>query len=115
MATSESTGTATTISEEMAGEAQAHGLLTLGVEEEYLLVDATEAHAVELVEEVFDQLGDDIRDSVQHEFLRSQIETAGPPQLDLGDLAAAMARLRAGLADAAERAGARLVAVGASP
>ncbi|RSM47692.1 carboxylate--amine ligase [Actinoplanes sp. ATCC 53533] len=99
----------------MAGEAQAQGLLTLGVEEEYLLVDATEAHAVELVEEVFDQLGDDIRDSVQHEFLRSQIETAGPPQLDLGDLAAAMTRLRAGLADAAERAGARLVAVGASP
>jgi len=115
MAASESTGTATTISEEMAGAAQAQGLLTLGVEEEYLLVDATGPHAVELVEEVFDQLDDDIRDSVQHEFLRSQIETAGPPQLDLGDLAAAMARLRAGLADAAERAGARLVAVGASP
>jgi len=99
----------------MAGEARAQGLLTLGVEEEYLLVDATGPHAVELVEEVFDQLDDDIRDSVQHEFLRSQIETAGPPQLDLGDLAAAMARLRSGLADAAGRAGARLVAVGASP
>ena len=115
MATSESTATATTISEEMADEAESQGLLTLGVEEEYLLVDAVEPHAVELVEEVFDQLPDDIRDSVQHEFMRSQIETASPPQLDLTDLFESMTRLRSGLAAATERAGARLVAVGASP
>jgi carboxylate-amine ligase len=115
MATSESTATATTISDEMADEAAAQGLLTLGVEEEYLLVDAAEPHAVELVEEVFDQLSDDIRDSVQHEFMRSQIETASPPQLELSDLFDSMTRLRAGLAAATERAGARLVAVGANP
>ena len=99
----------------MAGQAATQDLLTLGVEEEYLLVDAVEPRAVEAVEEVFDQLPDDIRDSIQHEYLRSQIETASPPQLDLGDLFDAMARLRAGLAGAAERAGVRLVAVGASP
>lgn len=104
-----------TISEEMAGEAATQDLLTLGVEEEYLLVDAVEPRAVEAVEEVFDQLPDDIRDSVQHEYLRSQIETASPPQLDLGYLFDSMARLRSGLASAAERAGVRLVAVGASP
>ncbi|GIE53459.1 putative glutamate--cysteine ligase 2 [Amorphoplanes nipponensis] len=115
MATSENVATATTISEEMAGEAEEQGLLTLGVEEEYLLVDAQGSHAVEAVELVFDHLGEDIRDSVQHEFVRSQIEMASPPQLELRDLAAAMTRLRAGLAEAAERAGARLVAVGASP
>jgi carboxylate-amine ligase len=115
MATSESAATATTISEEMADAAQAQGLLTLGVEEEYLLVDATEPRAVERVEEVFDQLPDDIRDSVQHEYVRSQIETASPPQLNLHDLFDSMTRLRAGLAAAAERAGVRLVAVGASP
>ena len=115
MATSEGTATATTISEEMAGEAEAQGLLTLGVEEEYLLVDATEPHAVERVEEVFDQLPDDIRDSIQHEYVRSQIETASPPQLDLRDLHDSMTRLRSGLAAAAERAGVRLLAVGAGP
>ncbi|MEU8615910.1 glutamate--cysteine ligase, partial [Actinoplanes sp. NPDC048791] len=115
MATSESAATATTISEEMADEAEAQGLLTLGVEEEYLLVDATEPRAVDRVEEVFDHLGDDIRDSVQHEFVRSQIETASPPQLELRDLFESMTRLRAGLGAATERAGARLVAVGASP
>lgn len=106
---------ATTITAEMADEADSHGLLTLGVEEEYLLVDAVEPHAVEAVEAVFDQLGDDIRDSVQHEFQRSQIEVASPPQLELDGLFEAMKGLRQGLSAAAERAGARLVAVGASP
>ncbi|AGZ45822.1 carboxylate-amine ligase [Actinoplanes friuliensis DSM 7358] len=99
----------------MAGEAAAQGLLTLGVEEEYLLVDAVEPRAVEAVEEVFDQLSDDIRDSVQHELMRSQIETASPPQLELGDLFDSLRRLRTGLAASAERAGVRLIAVGAAP
>lgn len=117
MATPEraATATATTISEEMAGRAEARGLLTLGVEEEYLLVDAVEPRAAEAVEEVFAHLPDDIRDSVQHEFMRSQIESASPPQLELRDLLESMTRLRGGLATAAERAGARLVAVGADP
>ncbi len=115
MATSESTATATTISDEMADEARSQGLLTLGVEEEYLLVDAAGPRAVELVEEVFDQLPDDIRDSVQHELVRSQIETASPPQLELTDLFDSLTRLRSGLAAATERAGGRLLAVGASP
>jgi carboxylate-amine ligase len=99
----------------MAGEAEAQGLLTLGVEEEYLLVDAVEPRAVEAVEEVFDRLDEDILDSVQHEYVRSQIETASPPQLELRDLFESLTRLRAGLAAAAERAGVRLVAVGANP
>jgi carboxylate-amine ligase len=106
---------ATTITAEMAGEADSHGLLTLGVEEEYLLVDAVEPHGVEAVEAVFDHLGDDIRESVQHEFMRSQIEVASPPQLELDGLFTAMKQLRQGLSAAAERAGARLVAVGAAP
>ncbi|MFI7601076.1 glutamate--cysteine ligase [Actinoplanes sp. NPDC049681] len=115
MAIPETAAEATTISEELAEAAQAQGLLTLGVEEEYLLVDAVEPRAVEAVEEVFDRLGDDIRDSVQHEYMRSQIETASPPQLELGSLFDAMKRLRAGIATAAEAAGVRVVAVGAAP
>ncbi|MEV4641596.1 glutamate--cysteine ligase [Actinoplanes sp. NPDC049548] len=115
MATPGTAAETTTISEELADEAQAQGLLTLGVEEEYLLVDAVEPRAVEAVEEVFDHLGEDVRDSVQHEYMRSQIETASPPQLELGSLFDAMRRLRAGLATAAQAAGARIVAVGAAP
>src|SRR3954451_21353990 len=105
----------TTISTELAEAAEAQNLLTLGVEEEYLLVDAHEPHAVEAVEQVMDEVPDDLRGSVQHEYQRSQIEVASPPQLELRGLWESMTRLRNGLADAAGRAGTRLLAVGASP
>ena len=106
---------ATTVPDEVAEEAEAQNLLTLGVEEEYLLVDATEPHAVEAVDDVFAVLPDELRESVQHEFQRSMIEVAGPPRLDLTELHDAMRALRTGLAGAADRAGVRLVAVGAAP
>ena len=105
----------TAISRELAEQAESLDLLTLGVEEEYLLVDAVEPHGVESVENVFDQLPDDIKGSVQHEYMRSQIEAASPPVLDLRDLWASMTKLRTGLAEAADRAGARIIAVGAGP
>ncbi|MDT5041287.1 MAG: glutamate---cysteine ligase / carboxylate-amine ligase [Actinoplanes sp.] len=108
-------GQGTTITTEMAEEADSHGLLTLGVEEEYLLVDVTEPHGVEAVEQTFDELPDDLRESVQHEYMRSQIEVATPPQLELDELHRALLRLRQDVAAAALRAGARLVAVGAAP
>jgi glutamate---cysteine ligase / carboxylate-amine ligase len=113
MASSEAPATA--ITEEVAAQAEAQDLLTLGVEEEYLLVDAVEPCAVEAVDAVIDRVSDEVRDAVQHEYMRSQIEVASPPQLELAGLHASMRRLRRGLADAAARAGARLVAVGASP
>lgn len=105
----------TTVPDEMAELADEHGLLTLGVEEEYLLVDAVEPHAVPAVEEVLDRVPDELREVVQHELQRSQIEVASPPQLDLRDLWESLRRLRTGLAEAADQAGARLVAVGAGP
>ncbi|GAA4956520.1 carboxylate-amine ligase [Actinoplanes utahensis] len=105
----------TEISSELAAEAEEHDLLTLGVEEEYLLVDATEPRAAELVEEVFAELPGNLRDVVQHEYYRTQIEVASPPHLELGALTEALRGLRSGVAAAAERAGARLVAVGTGP
>ncbi|MET0416247.1 MAG: YbdK family carboxylate-amine ligase, partial [Actinoplanes sp.] len=105
----------TTISDQLAQEAESQDLLTLGIEEEYLLVDAVEPRGVEAVEEVFERLPAEIRDSVQREYMRSQIEVASPPQLELGPLTEAMRQLRVGLADAAEAAGTRLVAAGTGP
>jgi carboxylate-amine ligase len=105
----------TTLSPELAEEAEAKDLLTLGVEEEYLLVEADSPRGAEAVEDVFDRLPADLQQSVQHEFQRTQIEVASPPQLELRGLWESMTRLRTGLADAAERAGVRLVAVGAGP
>ncbi|BAL92476.1 putative glutamate--cysteine ligase [Actinoplanes missouriensis 431] len=105
----------TTLPADIAAEAERHDLLTLGIEEEYLLVDAAEPRAVEAVDDVFAELPEEIRGGVQHEYYRSQIEVASPPRLDLADLRAEMTRLRSGVAAAAERAGARLVAVGTGP
>ncbi|GIF10678.1 carboxylate-amine ligase [Actinoplanes teichomyceticus] len=105
----------TTISPTLAERAERRDLLTLGVEEEYLLVDAVEPRGVETVEAVLDEVPEQLRPSVQHEYVRSQIEVASPPQLELTGLHESMSRLRTGLADAAERAGSRLVAVGAGP
>lgn len=105
----------TAISPTLAAKAERDGLLTLGVEEEYLLVDATEPRAAEVVDAVFAELPGDLRDGVQHEFYRTQIEVASPPQLELDGLATALRRLRTGVAGAAQRAGARLVAVGTGP
>jgi carboxylate-amine ligase len=105
----------TAISPALAARAERDDLLTLGVEEEYLLVDAHEPRAVEAVEDVFAELPDGIRDGVQHEYYRTQIEVASPPQLDLDGLAGSLRRLRSEVAAAAERAGTRLVAVGTAP
>lgn len=108
-------GTATEVPDAVARRAEREHLLTLGVEEEYLLVDAERPEAVPVVEDVFDHIPAELRDAVQHEYVRSQIEIASPPGLDLQQLWHSLGDLRAGLAAAAEKAGARLVAVGASP
>ncbi|MEU4238135.1 glutamate--cysteine ligase [Actinoplanes sp. NPDC026619] len=105
----------TTISAEMAEEAESQELLTLGIEEEYLLVDAVEPRGVEAVEEVLDRIPAEYAESVQREYFRTQIEVASPPQLELSGLYAAMRELRGVVAGAAEQAGARLVAVGTGP
>jgi carboxylate-amine ligase len=105
----------TTISPELAEEAESHDLLTLGVEEEYLLVDPVEPRAVEAIDEVFAAVPEEIRESVQHEYMRTQIEVASPPQLDLQTLHESLRRLRTGLAAAADQVGVRVIAVGAGP
>jgi carboxylate-amine ligase len=105
----------TAISPALAARAERDDLLTLGVEEEYLLVDAHEPRAVEAVEEVFAELPGELRDGVQHEFYRTQIEVASPPQLELERLGNSLRRLRSEVAAAASRAGARLIAVGTGP
>jgi glutamate---cysteine ligase / carboxylate-amine ligase len=107
----ESTG----VPDDVARRAEERQLLTLGVEEEFLLVGAESPEAVPVVEDVFDHIPPDLRESVQHEYVRSQIEIASPPGLDLRRLWGSLGDLRAGLADAAAKAGARLVAVGTSP
>lgn len=104
---------------EPAGPRPASGadqdLLTVGVEEEFLLVDPATGVAAPAVEAVLAEVPLELRGQVQHEFQTSQIEIGSPPGLDLAALRHSLALLRTGLATAADTAGVRLVAVGTGP
>ncbi|MCZ7418843.1 MULTISPECIES: glutamate--cysteine ligase [unclassified Micromonospora] len=95
--------------------AEATDLLTVGVEEEFLLVDPDTGVAVPAVEAVLDQVPAELRGQVEREFQTSQIEIGSPPGLELSSIRHSLGLLRASLADAAERAGARLLAIGTGP
>ncbi|GIJ23279.1 putative glutamate--cysteine ligase 2 [Micromonospora lutea] len=90
-------------------------LLTVGVEEEFLLVDPDSGVAIPAVEAVLEQVPAELRGQVEREFQTSQIEIGSPPGLELSSIRHSLGLLRSALADAAERAGARLLAIGTGP
>lgn len=89
--------------------------LTVGVEEEFLLLDAEKSQAAPAVDAVVAEVTDDLRGQVAREYLTSQIEINSPPGLDLRAMRHSLSLLRAGIAAAAERAGARVAAIGCCP
>ena len=90
-------------------------LLTVGVEEEFLLVDPHTGTAVPAVDLVLEQVPAELRGQVEREFQTSQIEIGSPPGLELSSIRHSLGVLRAALADAAEAAGVRLLAIGTGP
>ncbi|SDX95212.1 carboxylate-amine ligase [Micromonospora pattaloongensis] len=94
---------------------QASDLLTVGVEEEFLLVDPATGAAAPAVDAVLAEVPAELSGQVQQEFQTSQIEIGTPPGIELGALRHSLGLLREGLSDAAERAGVRLLAVGTGP
>ncbi|MGC5021603.1 carboxylate-amine ligase [Micromonospora sp. DT47] len=90
-------------------------LRTVGVEEEFLLVDPHTGAAVPAVDLVMEQVPAELRGQVEREFQTSQIEIGSPPGLELSSIRHSLGVLRAALADAAERAGVRLLAIGTGP
>ncbi|PRY33397.1 carboxylate-amine ligase [Pseudosporangium ferrugineum] len=89
--------------------------LTLGVEEEFLLLDPVTGHNAPIVEKVLAALPDDLRGQARLEFRHSMLEMVTPVCADVTELAGRLAVLRRAAAEAAAEAGARLVAVGATP
>ncbi|WP_159081480.1 carboxylate-amine ligase [Nocardioides sediminis] len=83
--------------------------LTVGVEEEFLLVDPTGALAP-VAPDVLRRVADD---RVKPELMRYQVETTSGVCTDLGDLERQLADLRHAVAEAAVGVGAHLVAAGA--
>ncbi|GAB3944918.1 hypothetical protein GCM10027614_35860 [Micromonospora vulcania] len=90
-------------------------LLTVGVEEEFLLVDPHTGAAVPAVDLVLEQVPAELRGQVEREFQTSQIEIGTPPGLELSSIRHSLGVLRRALADAAEQAGVRLLAIGTGP
>ncbi|MFG2972199.1 glutamate--cysteine ligase [Streptomyces sp. NPDC048331] len=93
-------------------------MISLGVEEEYLLVDPVTAVPTPLVEDVSRTAGLGAlaeRGEVQDELLQAQIEVATPVCESLDEIGGHLLRLRHALASAAEQNGCRIAATGAAP
>ncbi|MEU4565563.1 glutamate--cysteine ligase [Micromonospora sp. NPDC023956] len=90
-------------------------LLTLGVEEEFLLLDPATGESLPVADRVLTALHGRAREQSRQEFRHSMVEMVTPVCTDLTDLREHLVALRRAAADAARAAGARLVAVGATP
>ncbi|WP_374984290.1 glutamate--cysteine ligase [Streptomyces fradiae] len=93
-------------------------MITVGVEEEFFLVDPVTCLPVPLADEVRRAAGlGPIVDAqeVQSELLQAQIEVATPVCSDLDEVGGHLLRLRHALGTAAEKNGCRIVAAGTAP
>ncbi|MFJ9948344.1 glutamate--cysteine ligase [Kitasatospora sp. NPDC091207] len=93
-------------------------MLTLGIEEEYLLLDPATglpvARAAQVREAASLQPALE-RDEVQRELLQAQLEVATPICHDLEEAGGHLLRMRLALGEAARQEGCRLAACGAAP
>lgn len=93
-------------------------MLTLGIEEEYLLVHPDTGEPMPAADKVAEAAGVHTtltRDEVQRELLQAQVEVATPVCETLDEAGGHLLRLRHELARAAESEGLRIAAVGAAP
>src|SRR5271169_2531840 len=107
------TGPEVTVPGEPSGTARAAGGITLGVEEEFMLLDPSAGAAVLAGPDLARMLGGE--PGVQQELMRFQVETATRVCTSLDDLGRELARLRRLAAGAAASLGCRLVASGIAP
>ncbi|MEW9552235.1 glutamate--cysteine ligase [Nonomuraea sp. NPDC050783] len=91
------------------------GPLTMGVEEEFLLVDPATGRTVPAAREALRHVGRSLAGQVVPELTRFQIETNSGVHTDLSALARELLDLRTTTAWAAEAVGASLIACGAAP
>nr|WP_043513314.1 MULTISPECIES: glutamate--cysteine ligase [unclassified Actinoplanes] len=89
--------------------------LTLGVEEEFLLLDPATGGNVPLADRVTAALPEPVRSRSRREMRRSMVEVVTGVCTGLPDMRAQLAEQRRAAADAADAAGAHLVAIGATP
>jgi glutamate---cysteine ligase / carboxylate-amine ligase len=91
-------------------------LPTVGVEEEFLVLDPATGLPVQAAEEVLALAqGDGCASTLQPEVLRSQVETASPVCQTLGEVSEHLSHSRRALGTAARRLGTVVAPVGAAP
>ncbi|MET9413674.1 glutamate--cysteine ligase [Streptomyces klenkii] len=93
-------------------------MLTLGIEEEYLLLDPATALPVPLADEVRAAVDLDPvvhEREIQAELLQAQVEVATPVCSDLAEAGRHLLRLRHAVSSAAKRSGCRIAACGTAP
>jgi len=90
-------------------------MFTIGVEEEYQVVDPQTRELSAGVERIFPGARELVGDAVQYEIILSQIEIATPICHTLADVQRELVRLRNGIILAAERAGLQIAASGTHP
>jgi len=95
------------------GAARVAGGVTLGVEEEFVLLDPATGAVALAAPDLVRMLGGE--PGVQQELMRFQVETATPVCTGLDQVGRELARLRQLAADAAADLGCRLVASGTAP
>src|SRR4051812_24879673 len=95
-----------------AADAHPQTVHTLGVEEEFLLVDASTARAAARTDELSAALPADVRHQLRREFHASQVELATTVATDLSGLRAEIGALRGAALTAAATIGCQLLAVG---
>lgn len=88
---------------------------TIGVEQEFHLVDPITADLTGLMEKVWGALTGPLEESITHELYLSVLESRSQVARTVDELVASLARDRRELADACEAAGALLVAAGSHP
>ena len=106
-------GRAATVPGGRPGAVRAAGAITLGVEEEFVLLDPSTGAVVLAGPELVRMLGGE--PGIQQELMRFQVETGTRVCTGLDDLGGELIRLRRLAAAAAASAGCRLVASGVAP
>ena len=106
-------GRAATVPGGPPGTVRAAGVITLGVEEEFVLLDPSTGATVLAGPELVRMLGGE--PGVQQELMRFQVETGTGVCTSLDEVGGELIRLRRLAADAAARLGCRLVASGVAP
>jgi carboxylate-amine ligase len=89
--------------------------LTIGVEEEYQIINTETRELRPRAARVISKAREDLGDEVTNELYQSQIEIGTPVCHTLADVRAELIRLRRGVVEAAQRDGSRIAAAGTHP